>query len=172
MSKKLFIISLIFCSLHLHIDAQRVLNVKSKSGTISSYTISTIKNLTFLSGNMTINKKDLTSNSFTIAAMRYMFFGNDMLNTTDRINDNLTTKLCLYPNPTVDVIFLRFSSKSSNNAQVEIIDLQGRIVLKETFSSQLGINSHEINVSELHHGLYLIQLQHDNIIESTKFIKN
>lgn len=170
--KKIFIIVLISCGLCFQTNGQKELNIKSKSGTIDSYAISTIKKMTFSSGNMTISKKDLTANSFVITAVSHMFFGNDMLNNAVKIDNNLNNKLCLYPNPSVDLMSVRFSSKSSDKVLVAVIDLQGRIVLKETFSSQLGINSHVINVSELHHGLYLIQLQHDNVIESTKFIKN
>jgi len=70
----------------------------------------------------------------------------------------------LYPNPTADI--LNFSLKGLEANSVRIIDLNGKIVLNTTISSE-----NNINVSSLDSGVYFAQLQIEKKLVSYKFLK-
>jgi len=171
-TKSSFVILLFFiCGLCTQIKAQKTLNLKSKSGTITSYSISTIKTLTFSAGNMSVNKKDLTTHPFVISALRQLYFSNYPNSIAD-INENVNTKLSLYPVPAVDVLTVQFSLKSAEKMNIQMIDLQGKTVYQQRVDGQMGINNQIINVSALHHGLYFLRLKSETKNETAKFLKN
>lgn len=73
--------------------------------------------------------------------------------------------ISLYPNPTSN--FLNFSMKGLENTPVQIIDVNGKIVLSTKVS-----NESAINVSSLQTGTYFAMLQVEKKTVSYKFIKN
>jgi len=86
--------------------------------------------------------------------------GSSILATTDFEIEGIN----LYPNPTIDII--NFSLKGLENTQVNIIDMNGRIVLKTIISSE-----NNISVSSLKSGVYFVQLEVENKTVSYKFVK-
>lgn len=87
--------------------------------------------------------------------------GSTILNVADFDNDIIS----LYPNPTSDL--LNFSMKGLENIPVQIIDVNGKIVLNSKVS-----NEGSINVSSLKTGTYFAMLQVEKKTTSYKFIKN
>jgi len=76
--------------------------------------------------------------------------------------------LSVYPNPAVDELTLTCQSAIMGNMQVDIIDMQGRIVLSKSFGTA---NQFKINLSYLSKGLYLCRLIQGSTIETSKFLK-
>ncbi|MBN2892454.1 MAG: DUF4465 domain-containing protein [Bacteroidales bacterium] len=79
---------------------------------------------------------------------------------TQEITDNYFN---VYPNPTTDFIFFNLSSIEKPES-VKIFDLSGRIVFNSSFDSK-------IDVSDFDSGTYIIQIQGNNIIKTSKFVK-
>jgi hypothetical protein len=86
--------------------------------------------------------------------------GSFPLATTDFQKDGIS----LYPNPTVDV--LNFSLKGLENTPVSIIDVNGKVILNTTISSE-----NNINVTSLNSGVYFVQLEIEKETVNYKFIK-
>jgi len=80
------------------------------------------------------------------------------------IGDVDTFGIALYPNPTTEVI--NFTRQDLTGTQVQVVDMNGKIVLSETISS-----NHTITVSSLKTGIYFAQLQVEGKQASYKFIK-
>lgn len=169
---RLFAIAFIICSLQLNVAAQKALNIRSKTGTMNSYSISTIKNLNFSAGSMTIIKKDLTTNSFLISQIRNMFFSTEGTNATEIVKDINFSKLVLFPNPAIDFLSINFTTQSSEHIKIKLIDFQGRLVSETAYTSEIGYNTVRINVSDYQCGLYFVRLQYKTTVENSKFIKN
>ncbi len=74
----------------------------------------------------------------------------------------------LYPNPTSDKVTLSFNSPSSQNLGMNVTDLLGRNVLTENLKAEEGANLHEVNLSSLAKGIYLIHLNGENMNEVVK----
>lgn len=77
----------------------------------------------------------------------------------------------LYPNPSNDYININLSDKNRliGNAEVQILDLLGRVMLTQTVNLAKTIN---INISSLSLGHYHVKLRMDDWVGVAKFIKN
>lgn len=86
--------------------------------------------------------------------------GTDTVNVQLSVGiDNLTASswVSLYPNPARQAFVLR-GGVLSNDVTVSIIDLRGTVVYREIVAAGNKALSHEINVSRLAKGIYLVSL--------------
>lgn len=60
----------------------------------------------------------------------------------------------LYPNPADDKFSISFQTENNENCKFNLVDLAGRIVYSEEFSSQTGENIREIATYEFAQGIY------------------
>ncbi len=72
------------------------------------------------------------------------------------LNEDSYSKISLYPNPTVDIINLELSGFEGGCAQVNIIDLSGKIIYSELVAT--NIEKHQINTSILNLGSYILEV--------------
>jgi hypothetical protein len=167
-SKGLLIGLFTLCVAGLH--SQNSLNVLVKTGSQSTYSISSVKKLTFSSGNMQVNLNDLSVNTFLISNVRNMNFG---IKTAIQEISNLDIhKFIIYPTPAINELHIQYTADSKEMFQLKIIDIQGRTVSQQALSAETGINYNTISVSHLKHGLYLCLLQNGTNTETTKFLKD
>ncbi|MCK4661956.1 MAG: PKD domain-containing protein, partial [Bacteroidales bacterium] len=83
-------------------------------------------------------------------------------NTTNKISPNIS----LYPNPVNDKLFIEIPN-GIENAQVEIMNIAGQIILSQNFTN----NKFYINTTELIQGLYIASIIIDGKRTNLKFIK-
>jgi len=76
-------------------------------------------------------------------------------------------EILLYPNPAENELYFKISSKI-NKVEVQIVNLLGQIVLKETVNKDKLI----MDVSFLDKGLYMVQLKYNDKVETIKILKN
>jgi hypothetical protein len=80
-----------------------------------------------------------------------------------------TEVFSMYPNPSCDKIHLAFTNvENSTNAQINILDIAGRELLTQNFSSAKGKNNIDLNIQSLAKGIYMIRI---NNLSPVKFIK-
>lgn len=73
----------------------------------------------------------------------------------------------LFPNPANE--FLEFSSTSGDlNGNLEIVDLAGNVVRKESVVHQTSVN---LNIKDLHSSIYFIRYQDKNRKFQSKWVK-
>ena len=168
-NRKLKFCVALFMSLGLvGINAQSILNVKENSEGSSSFYTNDIRKLTFSDGNLNVNEMDGTSNLFDISSIRKLDFNGITTEVEIPSQDQLSkTSLQLYPNPVKDVLYVKSDLALDCNWKVEILDLQGKILKKESLTSLKSIN-----VSDLKKGMYLCRIYTCNKIENIKFLKN
>ncbi|MCF6183791.1 MAG: T9SS type A sorting domain-containing protein [Bacteroidales bacterium] len=108
------------------------------------------------------------SNSVTLAPGEYKIFTSEMLDipdipeTVNSLKDE-DNKLTIYPNPSVDKIFIPDASSFSN---IEIINIQGKQIINLPLPYK-----NEINISFLQSGIYFIKAEKEGRIYYEKFIK-
>ena len=149
--------------------AQTSLNVKEKLGTNTSYMLNELKRLTFTPGVMTVTKKNGNYGVFILTNMRNVNFTT--VTSVEEINSSEERNLSFYPNPVMNLLHIQFKSNADENVLLQLIDIQGKIVLQQYVKSILGSNHIEIPVGSFKDGLYLCRLQTGSKIESNKFIK-
>ena len=116
---------------------------------------------------MDVEKTDGSSGSYSISGIRKLEFTG--ISTDIQIPPQIGeseegTKL--YPNPVIDQLYIKNTSVEECEVLVEILDLQGKILLKETISSMNGIN-----VSELRKGMYICRVYSYDKTKNIKFLK-
>ncbi|MFN8396373.1 MAG: T9SS type A sorting domain-containing protein [Bacteroidia bacterium] len=70
-----------------------------------------------------------------------------------RLTDPLSA-FSLTPNPARGPVRYEFSSREASKAEVEIVDMYGRTVYRQNGTTQSGLNSWSLNLSELAPGPY------------------
>lgn len=81
-------------------------------------------------------------------------------------NDFAINEIAVYPNPARDVLYIEGTEMDSLNIQV--VDLQGRVVYNGPYSAQTGLNVNGLNA-----GMYqLVFLNGNDVVGTKKFMKN
>lgn len=108
---------------------------------------------------------DTTQSKANENSIRSNYATNDPLGIVNYSQTNISTKL--YPNPTEGKAKLEIEGLS-NDADVIVSDLLGRVIKKYKFNSEKGIL--EIDVSGYPKGVYSVSVQNNNINVSKKLI--
>lgn len=83
------------------------------------------------------------------------------------LDDN---NISIYPNPAKDRLTLEINSIKSTKINVMIIDLMGKIAMKQSFTVDQGISKNLMQLDVLNKGIYLIKIQSGNEVYSEKLI--
>ncbi|MCX6225312.1 MAG: T9SS type A sorting domain-containing protein, partial [Bacteroidia bacterium] len=79
--------------------------------------------------------------------------------TTSVINNNLSGKITIYPNPAAEYLFLTLPAKINNQTlAVEVYSMNGARLMRENFNSKETNKIIQINVGQLKSGSYLIRV--------------
>lgn len=76
----------------------------------------------------------------------------------------------LFPNPTAGEFKLSVKAEKPDNAEIEIFDLAGKMVLHKTSPVKTGENQLEMNVSSLNEGIYIIKTRINGMVNVSKLI--
>jgi len=170
--KKLKLIAFLLLCLGLAgAQAQSTLYVKEKPGNQTAFALSDVRKLTFPTGSVIVNKNDGNTNTYSLSNIRYLNFIN-LLSGILQIANQESDNMILFPNPVIDELKLSFQSAGTGNLQVDIMDVQGKVLHQQTINSLNGANLYIINIAQLPQGLYLCRLQNGNKLETIKFLKN
>ncbi|MEP6794131.1 MAG: T9SS type A sorting domain-containing protein [Saprospiraceae bacterium] len=65
----------------------------------------------------------------------------------------------VWPNPINELMSLRFISNDTQKSEFRMVDLTGRVYLKESHDTELGLNTYNFDVSQIPEGTYIIQIK-------------
>lgn len=82
-------------------------------------------------------------------------------------NDELSAISKVYPNPALDFIIIDLSAAELNNAELSIVDLQGKNILSQRIES----SKEKIEISNLQNGIYFLNLNTEKGSIVKKLIK-
>lgn len=156
--------------LQLRLYAQTFLNLKERTGTLTSFELNSLQKLTFDSRNITVNRKSGTASVFALTNIKNIKF--DHTTSIDVVREKNSKNILFYPNPVADQLNVQYKSPVTEKVRLQILDMQGQVVYMQNLDIQTGINSIIISVTQLQHGLYFCLLQNGKDIESSKFFKN
>ena len=72
--------------------------------------------------------------------------------------DQYLTIQKIYPNPATNLVSLEINEPTEGSAQIEIMDITGRQVLKQTTSLTEGLNTISVDVSQLSKGIFIVKM--------------
>jgi len=96
----------------------------------------------------------------------YLFLDTLEFTSVLSVNDFVSSKFSISPNPTKDLISV--SSEKSLISDINITDLNGRIVMQKTFNK---VSRAQMNISELATGMYMMSVKSDAGSFTKKIVK-
>ncbi len=94
-------------------------------------------------------------------------------NTTSLANAIVSYKtgVKIYPNPANNILHITYSLINTDNVTINIYNINGILLKTEVYSDQmLEMVNHQIDISDLSRGLYVVKLSSVTISESLKFM--
>lgn len=102
------------------------------------------------------------------AALAEMHIG-DFVN-TEELNEDIAVSV--YPNPAVNNVFVDLALDNvSDNVNLQVVDVQGRVVLTQNFAN-VKSDKLQLNVASLNTGVYVINIRTEEGFTSARFIKD
>ncbi len=146
--------------------------VREINGAQTSFALSSIRKLTFLSGNMTVSETGINSDTFSISQIRYINFTDLTHDFSDHYIDE-AQNFALYPNPVSDELIINYSISKYKTFDIDIISIEGKKIFSKNFlNTQFTDGEAIINISSLPQGLYFCQIKNNETAKVFKFIKN
>jgi hypothetical protein len=68
----------------------------------------------------------------------------------------------VYPNPTSELITVEFQNMNPGQHTTEMIDITGKVILKEQIETTLGTKKFSIDLAGYPRGLYLLKISGEN----------
>lgn len=87
-------------------------------------------------------------------------------------SENPFSTYVAFPNPTIDLLNIGLPQVNAGNYAIEIIDMNGRIFLRDNIRLEPGSNQLKIDISKIPVGTYVVRLPDVLNQPSMKFIKN
>ncbi|MDD4217712.1 MAG: T9SS type A sorting domain-containing protein [Bacteroidales bacterium] len=85
----------------------------------------------------------------------------------NNVQNELKDKVCIYPNPAKDELFIEIPDTLINSSFM-MISITGQLVVNNILSQ----SQETIKISELKNGIYIIKIQKDNIVVLKKIVVN
>ncbi len=74
----------------------------------------------------------------------------------------------IYPNPTNDYLNISFLSKKKQEFKIDIIDVTGSTCYCKNRTCSAGVNRHNLDVSSLNQGIYMLKISGDDFVVCRK----
>lgn len=104
------------------------------------------------------------------AALAEMHITPADLVSTENINEDIAVSV--YPNPAVNDVFVDLALENiSNNVNLQVVDIQGKVVLTQNFTN-VKSDKLQLNVANLNTGVYVINIRTEEGFTSARFIKD
>ncbi len=113
----------------------------------------------------------LTLNCGTKTLVTYMSYIN--ITSSVGISDSYSDmfEILVYPVPFNDRLNIVFNSKKSGNINLNMIDVTGRSLMMKQTSVSIGNNTIELNTSDFHSGIYILNIESDGKVFHKQLIK-
>lgn len=113
----------------------------------------------------------ILSNDADESTYSFIIEGNSMSTVGIEAHSASHAAVNLYPNPTKDEAILRLNMEHSGPVSVTVVDIQGKVVLKNTGRSlTAGENEISIDTSSLKSGEYFVKVQGNNLSHTIKMV--
>ncbi len=84
---------------------------------------------------------------------------------------NMNDYVKVFPNPVTDKLSITYFSNKTEQIQVEMLDLQGKLIEQENENAIAGQNDYQLEMSNKPAGIYFIKISTDKGIYNNKIVK-
>ena len=140
--------------------------VKPSSGSEATYSINTLRKLTFSGDNILVTSLNGALVTHSKSGNRYIKF-NDLTLATSTPQIGIKV-FDVYPNPAQDVLNILMSDGVQNIDNIQVFTLDGRMVIQQM---KVNTSAPQVMVNTLPKGIYLCKITSGNTIKTIKFLK-
>ena len=79
-----------------------------------------------------------------------------------KVDSTLIEQMLCYPNPTKEILNIKFTTLASESCNLSLTDMYGRIIYQENFTSDAATNIKQLNISKFAIGAYVVQITYPN----------
>lgn len=144
----------------------QTLYIRENNGTQTVYTLSTVKKMTFASGNVTVLQSDNSTGIYALSELKYLSFQDLTTGIEEPLSRN-NINLIIYPNPVNDLLNVDLTT-ANRNGMITILTPEGKVIQKQVTA---GTAIATLDLSHLPHGLYLLRYNNATEIKTVKIIK-
>jgi hypothetical protein len=149
------------------------LNVKNQDGTISSYGLQDIRNLTFLNTDLIVLLFDGSSFTFSLPSLSNYQYNESTVSIEGLIININDWKLDVYPVPSEKSVSVSFNLESTELIRYTLTDMIGKELLNVDLGQlSSGDNSFLISIENLPQGDYILNIFREGTSYSRKISKN
>lgn len=119
------------------------------------------------------NDQDLliVGQNASASSIAKLYLNDGIISSLDNSLANASLNIFSFPNPvTVNKLNIRFNSKENNSIILRVLDLNGKLMLKQKNFTIAGEQILEIDIDALPSGSYIVQLDDGEKISTTKFV--
>jgi hypothetical protein len=87
------------------------------------------------------------------------------------LEQQIANQIAIYPNPTDNILNLRFDTDNASAVQIRIFNTLGQVVSEIRLDSKIGLNTYQLSLDELASGEYCLQVNLTNECRVFKFTK-
>lgn len=164
--KKLKLSAVLLLGIGLTSLQAQTMYVKESSSTQTAYTLSSVRKMTFLSGNVTVQKTDNSTGVYNLSGLRYLSF-EDYTTGLEKQVESKNINFNTYPNPVTDVLNIDLTGVATGGT-ISILTLEGKLLQAQKTD---GANTVTLNLSQLPKGIYLCRYVSTTEIKTVKIIK-
>ena len=165
--EKITLSIMIIGSLGLTIASAQTMYIKEKSGTQTTYTLSSLRKMTFSGGNTTVQKSDNSTGVYALSGLRYLNFTNLITGQAETTAPLGNANIVTYPIPVTDVLNIDLTGLTGE-ITISILILEGKEIQTQTTNGGSLITLH---LSQLSEGIYLCRYANAVEIKTVKIIK-
>ena len=88
--------------------------------------------------------------------------GPSVITAVNELNERESASMIASPNPANDHVFITLSAVSAEAGEISVMDVTGRTISTSPITLASGQNSYQVNLSNLHSGIYMIQVENSN----------
>jgi hypothetical protein len=118
------------------------------------------------------NKWKVVFTGFSGSSLGEFYFDKTALTTGVSEINNTVQQLGMFPNPATSVSNLIIDSKNAEPATVQVVDVNGKVVLQNQQQLQTGLNTITLDVNTISSGIYFVKVQTRSGIVTSRFVKN
>lgn len=143
------------------------MHVKDTSGVQVTYSLESIINLHFVSGELRVKNQDNTTDTYSLGSLRYLNFSDSTSVHIEAQTEN-RNRIRMYPNPVKEVLMVDLSEASGEKGSLHILGLDGKLVMRCELA---GPGVHSVDLGTLRRGLYICRLRMQDETTSQKIYK-
>ena len=142
------------------------------NGKVVSYKLSDVRKITFDADVMNLQLLDGTVYSCNVSTIESNQYNKTALKVDELLNNGNSWMATVFPNPTMNTLNITYNTAKTIEVRVSVYDLGGKMLVEKNYGNQnQGSHQHELDMTELPIGTYLVKIQGGSYSIIKKVIK-